>query len=323
LAATADLRLGIAGATVGFSGPRMVEAMTGATLPAGANTAESAVTAGLVDAVVPGPAALDWLARALAAFAPLPAPAVTTTAVVDLPPMPAAATGWQQVRAARRGQRPDGHVLIRSVLGDCVPLRGADDTVAAAVGHIASGQPAVAVAVAATRGGRPTPAGYALLTRSARLADRLRLPLVTLVDTPGADPSPASEAGGLAPRMAEAMAAMLACRTPTVAVVHGEGGSGGALAAAVADEVLVTEFGYFAALAPEGAAATLHLDAETAADRVGLGPADLVRLGFARPVAAAAAPQAVAAVIQRLQQIGGGRLTARRKERWAGRLRNP
>jgi acetyl-CoA carboxylase carboxyl transferase subunit beta len=113
------------------------------------------------------------------------------------------------------------------------------------------------------------------------LAGRLGLPLVTLIDTPGADPSPAAEAAGIAAAIGEAMDAVLACPSPTVSVVVGEGGSGGAIAAACADVLLVTADSYVAALSPEGAAVTLRTSPSKAADASGLRPVDLMRLGVA------------------------------------------
>ena len=131
-----------------------------------------------------------------------------------------------------------------------------------------AGTPVVGVAVAADRAGRPTPDGYRLATRAYRLAARLGLPVLSLVDTPGAEPGAAAEADGVATAMAEAMDALLELPGPTLAVVHGEGGSGGALAAAAADRVLVTPDSYFAAIGPEGAAAALRRRREECANRM-------------------------------------------------------
>jgi acyl-CoA carboxylase subunit beta len=113
------------------------------------------------------------------------------------------------------------------------------------------------------------------------LAGRLDLPLVTLIDSAGADPLPASEGSGIAPAIAEALRAVLDCDTLTVAVVHGEGGSGGALAPAVCDVVGVTDTGWFAALAPEGAAAALRRTPAEAADLMRVAPAELIADDFA------------------------------------------
>jgi acetyl-CoA carboxylase carboxyl transferase subunit beta len=166
------------------------------------------------------------------------------------------------------------------LLDERVPLRGGDDSVGAWVGLL-DGRSVVVVAVAAERAGRATPAGYQLLRRATALADQLELPLVSLVDTAGADPLPDSEHAGVAAAIASALAAVLACASPTIAVVHGEGGSGGALAAAVCDLVAVSAEGWFAALSPEGAAAALRREPAEAADLMRVSPAELAADGFA------------------------------------------
>lgn len=313
----ADLRVGVAGATIGFSGPRVIEAMTGEPLPAGSHTAEGAYAAGLVDAVVPGPHVGRWLCRALSALAPPGNHRVEPPA----PPGPPDRDGWAQVAAAR-GERPSGADLLAASLDQQVELRGTDPTVRAVIGRSAAGRPTVGVALAAGRGERPGPAGFRLLTRAARTADRLGADLLTFVDTPGADPTAPSEAGGLAPAIGEALAAVLRCRSATLAVVHGEGGSGGALAAATADEVLVTPTGYFAALGPEGAGSALRLPAEEAARRMGVRPADLAALGFATPVRAEpdALRATVAARLRELAEAPTATRLAARRARWTNPL---
>jgi acetyl-CoA carboxylase carboxyltransferase component len=282
VAAAADLRVAVEGATVGFAGPRVVEAVTGALPEGDSHTSASAARAGLVDAVLPGEDVPDWVAAVLAATAP----GVSTAAPDAAPPASpdAGAGGWAQVQRAR-SRTTGGRDLLGSLLEGPVWLRapGGDTTVAAAVGRL-GGLPVVGVAVAAELGGRPTPDGYRLLTRAARLADRLDSALVTLVDTPGAEPGTASEEGGIAPAMGEALDAVLLCRAPTLALLHGEGGSGGALAAAATDVLLVTADSYFAAIGPEGASAALRRPARECADLMGITPADLVRLGVADAV---------------------------------------
>jgi acetyl-CoA carboxylase alpha subunit len=319
VASHADLRAAIAGATVGFSGPRVITAMTGVELPAHANTAESAAAVGLVDAVLAPAEVAQWLHRAFASFQP-PVDAPVTTRHDTQPP---AATGWEQVQRARTSERPDGAGLLDAVVQDAVEMRGADDTVRAVAGRTAANRPIVAVALAARRHIRPTPGGFRLLTRAAALADRLGSDLVAFVDTPGADPLPASEQSGLAPAISEALLQVLACRPPTLAVVHGEGGSGGALAATVADRVVVTSTGYFTALAPEGAAMALHMSPDEAADRGGLTPADLCELGFADAYAPGSPAELRDLISVHLAELAERPQTERlaaRRARWSGPL---
>jgi acetyl-CoA carboxylase alpha subunit len=312
IAAAADVRIAIAGATVGFAGPRVVEAMTGQLPGPDSHTAESAHAAGLVDAVLTRADIMEWLAQAVRMWTPAPAepaPLVERT--------PTDVSGWDQVQRTR-ARTTGGRALLEALLTDRLPLqaRYADPTVAACLGRL-DGRPVVGVALAAEVGGRPTVEGYRLAARAYQLAGRLRLPVVSLVDTPGADPSAASERDGIAPAMGEALDALLTCPSPTLALVHGEGGSGGALAAAVADTVLVTDEAYFAAIGPEGATAALRRPMQECADRMRITPADLLALGFAD---ALATPADVAARLAALVAVPDDERRAVRLLRWSAPL---
>jgi len=385
IASSADLRCAVAGATVGFAGPRVVSAVTGSAPGAGSHTAESALAAGLVDAALEPDRVEAWLATALAAAtgkptAPSAGPPVTRS--VSKAPNDASAlnatiapgdatasdgggepkpvrSGWEQVRAARAVGRVSAGAALDALLTSGVELAGGDPTVrvrlgllsrpgaptapsgvvgpagTAAPGALAApdgvaapsgvaGHGVVAVALGAWPGAAPGPAGFRLLMRAAQMAGKLGLPLVTFVDTPGADPSPAAEAGGIAAAIGAAMSALLACPSPTVCVVVGEGGSGGALAGACADVLLMAPDSYLTALAPEGAATTLRITADQAADLGAPRPADLRRLGFADGVLdraepaslVAAAATALAALTATDQAV---RLSARRRK-WSTAL---
>jgi len=315
-----DLRVGVRGATVGFSGPRVIEAMTGDRLPDGANTAESAFAAGLLDDVVGADEVDGWIGRALRILGgstpTAQSPSLTETTAPDR-------LGWEQVQHSRSVARRSGRDLALALLDERVPLRTGDESVAAWMGSLGD-RSVVLVAVAAERAGRATPAGYQLLTRAAGLAGGLGLPLVTLVDTAGADPLPGSEQGGVAAAIASALTSVLSCASPTVAVVHGEGGSGGALAAAVCDVVAITADGWFAALSPEGAAAALRRKPAEAADLMRVSPAELLEDGFADAVAPAG-PDALrgwlAASLTRLAGIDPVVRRQQRDHRWRGPLR--
>jgi acetyl-CoA carboxylase alpha subunit len=315
IVAAADLRVAVEGAVVGFAGPRVVEAMTGSLPGPDSHTADSAFAAGLVDAVLPAADVPAWLTAALATLA---APSQRPPAGVIPPREPAdVPSGWEQVLRAR-ARTVSGRDLLDQLLTDPIPLQARydDTTVSARVGRL-DGRPVVGVALAAELGGRPTPDGYRLATRAFRLAGRLGLPVVSLVDTPGADPGPASERDGIAVAMGEALDALLTCPSPTLALVHGEGGSGGALAAAAADLVLIGPDGYFAAIGPEGAKAALRRPMEESADRMRITPADLLGLGFAD---ALAEPTDVAG---HLAQLVGQETEARllrRTRRWSSPL---
>lgn len=280
VASAADLRLGVSGATVGFAGPRVVEAVTGS-LPDGSHTAETARAAGLLDVVLEPLDVERWLRRALLALTPDPDPAPLPATV----PVPTA-DGWTQVGISRL-RAVGGADLLALLLTERFELGGADDTVSACLGRF-GGRPVIGVAVAGHVNVRPTPAGYRLATRAYRLADRLGLPVLSLVDNTGAEPGSVAENDGIAVAMGEALDALLACRTPTVAVVHGEGGSGGAMATSATDVVLVTPEGWFAAIGPAGAAVALRRPIEECAELLRLTPADLLALGAVDAVVAGA-----------------------------------
>ena len=334
----ADLRVAVEGATVGFAGPRVVEATTGEVVGPDSHTATSAYDAGLVDAVVPADGAAAWLATALRALAPTSAETAQTateaaqtttetapTTGTQTPTAqgldtadPGGRGGWEQVLASR-ARTVTGRDLLAELLTDAVDLQAprGDRTVVARVGRL-GGQPVVGVALAAELGGRPTPDGYRLATRAFRLAGRLGLPVISLVDTPGADPGSVSEADGIASAMGEALDALLLCPSPTVALIHGEGGSGGALAVAVADCVLITPDAYLAAIGPEGATAALRRPAQECADLMRITPADLLALGFADAVVTGAG-DLPAYVAQQLARPPDARREARRV-RWSSPL---
>lgn len=315
----ADVRLGVRGATVGFSGPRVIEAMTGVTIGPGANTAESAGSSGLLDAVVAPDELVDRLAQAVAVLQPdAPATAALTPTPIGVPDR----SGWEQVVASREAARPDGVELLTTLLSDPVALTGVDDSSAAVLGRL-GGRRVVGCAVAAHRDRFTTLPGYLLLRRAADVAGRLGTGLLLLVDTAGADPLPSSEQGGIAGAIADAARAVLACSGPTLAVVHGAGGSGGALAAAVADVVAVTEHGWFGALGPEGAAATLRRPVDEVADAMGITPRELLASGFAdalAPAEPAALAAWCAARLEVLHEQPAQERVDARLERWWGPL---
>jgi acetyl-CoA carboxylase carboxyl transferase subunit beta len=304
----------MAGALVGFSGPRVVTAMTGRSLPDGASTAEAAHAAGLVDVVATPDNVVALIGRALTAFVddvPDPVAAVDDAAPPDR-------SGDAQYAATAAADRPGGRELIESLLTEPFPLAGRDGTVRAAIGRLC-GRRAIAVALAAERGQMPGPDGFALLARCAGLAGALDLALVVLVDTPGADPH--TEADGLTPAIGAALAAVLGTTAPTVALVHGEGGSGGALAGAVTDLLGVGQHGWFAALGPVGAAAALRIDADEASRLMRITPSELLADGVVDAFVPAGNESAwLAASIDRLRGLPSADRLAARRARWAAPL---
>ncbi|MBI4785951.1 MAG: acetyl-CoA carboxylase carboxyl transferase subunit alpha [Chloroflexi bacterium] len=131
-------------------------------------------------------------------------------------------------------------------------------------------QPVVVIAQERKRGQAKErgagPAGYHKAERLIRLAARLNLPIVTFVDTPGADPGFESERFGIAGAIAHCLAALLQTHVPTISIITGEGTSGGALALAATDRVLMLEHATYAVISPEGASAILYGDASHASE---------------------------------------------------------
>jgi acetyl-CoA carboxylase carboxyl transferase subunit beta len=310
----ADVRIAMAGALVAFSGPRVVSAMTGRALPEGASTAEAAHAAGLVDAVATPETIRPLIARALGALVgedPQPVGPVSEVAVPDLP-------GDEQFIATAAVDRPSGRDLVDAMVTAPFPLTGSDPSVAARVGRLA-GRRCVAVALAASRGAMPGPGGFRLLARAAALAGSLDLALVVLVDTPGADPH--AEGEGLTPAIGAALLAVLETPAPTVSLVHGEGGSGGALAGAVTDVVGVGPHGWFAALGPVGAAAALRIDVGEASRLMRIAPADLLADSVADEFVPAGEEAAwLAVTIDRLRALPPAERLAARRRRWSSPL---
>lgn len=284
----ADVILAEPGTTMGFAGPRVARAMTGGDLPAGSHTARGARASGLVDALVARadlPASVATILAWMGGHdADIPAPeAAASAGQPDVAPtatsLPASAatgtsdhpdrTAWDEVTAARAPDRlrAPAHLAGLSVAFELHGDRaGSDDLSVRPVLAWLDGQPVMVVAMDPTRTPNVRPGGYRKAWRGLRLAGRLGIPVVTLVDTPGADASASSEAAGIANHVATSFAEMLATPTPIVAVVIGEGGSGGAMALAAGDRLLIQEHAIFSVIAPEGAAAILHRDSERAAE---------------------------------------------------------
>ncbi|MFD6420382.1 carboxyl transferase domain-containing protein [Streptomyces sp. NPDC060198] len=296
--AGADVVLALAGAQVGFAGSRV--------RPADAEpyayTAEGQWAAGQVDAVVDRAGLAGTLGRWLAVLGPGSGAGARTSGVRPAP-VPRAlsrtrlpATGREAVALARAPERPGAEAYLDAYFAYRLPLHGdraggTDPGTLCGFG-LHGDQPVAYVAQCGT----PTlPAGYRTAARTLRLADRLSVPVLTLIDTPGAANDAAAERAGAGAAIAETFAAIARARVPVTTLVIGEGGSGGALALAAPGRTYVTADSYFSVIAPESAAAILKRPPERAdetADQLGLRPQDLVALGIARGIVGEA-PDAV------------------------------
>ncbi|MGN9891677.1 acetyl-CoA carboxylase carboxyltransferase subunit alpha [Micromonospora sp. L31] len=360
-ATNTDLVLAESGARMGFAGPRVIRQVTGRELPEGFQTAAFLLRHGQVDMVVPRHALRGRLVALLAAaragrrpaLRPAvprqePAPAARPAAVADPPVVDAAppADAWETVRLARHPGRPttldyldtafEGFVELHGdrLGGDCPAVVGGlarlDGRHLMVIGHQKGHTTGELVA---RNFGMASPAGHRKALRLMRLAARLGLPVVTLVDTPGADPGVRAEEQGQAAAIAENILSLSMLPTPVVAVITGEGGSGGALALAVADRVLMLQHAVYSVISPEGCAAILWPDrgaAPQAARALRLTAPDLCRLGVVddlvpEPVPAAhhdpeaaarALREAVLAHLLPLLDVPPATLVRRRRQRF-------
>jgi acetyl-CoA carboxylase carboxyl transferase subunit beta len=270
------------GARLGFAGRRVIEQTIGRELPPGFQTAEFLRERGLIDMIKPRSALRGTLARLLAAGVrpadgAKPATEPVARWLVRDPEQLAEIDPWQAVQRARDLDRPTTLDYLERAFTDFEELHGdrLGEECQAIVGGIASlaGRPVLVlghqkgrtVAELAVRNyGMPTPAGYRKAARLMRLASKLGLPIVTFVDTPGAYPGIEAEERGQAIAIAESIRLMTGLPVPIVTVIIGEGGSGGALALAVADEVLINQHGVYSVISPEGCASILWNDASRA-----------------------------------------------------------
>jgi acetyl-CoA carboxylase carboxyl transferase subunit alpha len=255
-------------------------------------------------------------------------------------------TAWQKTQVARHPDRPRAGDYIAALITDYTPLAGdrafgEDPAVLGGLGRFRGRS----VMVLGTEKGADTesrvahnfgmarPEGYRKARRLMELAGRFGLPILTFVDTSGAYPGIDAEARGQAEAIARSIEACLEAPVPLVATIIGEGGSGGAIALAAGDAVLMLEHSIYSVIPPEGCAAILWRDsaqAPAAAEALKLTAEDLKRLklidavipepigGAHRDPAAAVAAvgEAIAAALQPLLRLDGASLKARRREKF-------
>ena len=205
-------------------------------------------------------------------------------------------SAWQRVQISRHIARPFFLDYVRMAFTDFVELKGdrlfGDD--ASMPGGLASIDGVRCVVIGQQKGrdmkenlhrnfGSPHPEGYRKALRLMRLAEKFGLPVVALIDTPGAYPGVGAEERHIAEAIAVNIRDMMTLRTPVVSVVIGEGGSGGALGIGVADRVLILENAYYSVISPEGCAAILwkhRKHAPEAAEALKLSSPDLLKMGL-------------------------------------------
>ncbi|MGD9910159.1 MAG: acetyl-CoA carboxylase carboxyltransferase subunit alpha [Candidatus Izemoplasmatales bacterium] len=205
-------------------------------------------------------------------------------------------TAWEQVQLARHPKRPTSITLIQSIFPDFLELHGdqqfSDDH--AFIAGIASLKDMPITIIAQEKGktteekikrnfGMPHPEGYHKAMRLASQAEKFHRPILFIIDTPGAYPGLGAEERGQALAIAKSIQTLFSIKTPIISVVLSEGGSGGALAIGVADQVWMFENATYSILSPEGFASILYKDAslaKNAAEDMKLTSNDLLKFGI-------------------------------------------
>ncbi|MCZ2108322.1 MAG: acetyl-CoA carboxylase carboxyl transferase subunit beta [Dehalococcoidia bacterium] len=289
----ADIIIAEPNALVGYAAMRALQEQKGAELPAGAHTSESHLAHGLIDAIIPRPQLRDSIGLLL--------DLVLTDYRLSAPREPrqgkAEHTGraaWQQVQISRHELRPTARDFIARMTSSFVELRGdrsGEDDRAIVAGIASLGGEAVMIVGQSPYGlanngmnGWIAASGFRKARRAMELAGKFNLPLVTLIDTSGANPSLECEEAGLGPAVAKCIATMLEIPVPTIAVITGEGNSEAAVALGVADRVLMLDNAVYEVIRPEDAAQILYQEADRAgeaAERLRLTSHDCLRLGIA------------------------------------------
>jgi acetyl-CoA carboxylase carboxyl transferase alpha subunit/acetyl-CoA carboxylase carboxyl transferase beta subunit len=294
-----DIILAEPGARMGFAGPRVIQQTIRQQLPEGFQTAEFLLERGLVDDVQPRGMLQGTLGRLLAVHRarrapprPRRHPDPRIRRAEDLPVRDA----WEAVQLARHPDRPTTLDHLHHMLDGFLELRGdrAGGECPAVVGGLGRLDGMAVMVIGHQKGhstrelisrnfGMPRPAGYRKAARLMRLAARLRFPVITFVDTPGAYPGVEAEEHGQAIAIAENLRLMSELPVPVVTVVTGEGGSGGALALGVANRVLACANAIYSVISPEGCAAILWKQPEAApaaAAAMRIDARELLRLGL-------------------------------------------
>jgi len=255
-------------------------------------------------------------------------------------------TPWQKTLVARHQLRPHCSDYITRLITDFLPLAGdrAFGEDRAVIGGLGRLQGHTVMIIGQEKGsdtegrvahnfGMANPEGYRKASRLLRLAERFQVPVLTLIDTPGAYPGVGAEERGQAEAIARCIEACLDVRVPVVALIIGEGGSGGAIALGVANRVLMMEHAIYSVISPEGCASILWRDAalaETAAEALRLTAEDLHALGVIdgivpEPVGGAhrdaasaidRAGSALEGVFADLRGLDGAALRSQRREKY-------
>ncbi|MFB9776736.1 carboxyl transferase domain-containing protein [Brevibacterium otitidis] len=260
------------GSLIGFLGPRVFEQLYGEKFPDSVQTGENLYRNGIIDAVLSPEriaSTVNMVLNVLMGAREVPAPVPDPQTEPD--PLPQGTRAWDIITASRRPDRPGVRELLRTGARDVVPLNGTgqgekDPGLLLAAARFGTA-PCIVLGQDRSRQSARGPLGPAALREARRgmaLAAELHIPLVTIIDTPGAALSKSAEEGGLAGEIARCLADLVTLDAPTVSLIMGEGTGGGALALIPADRVLSAENGWLSPLPPEGASAIVYRDTDHA-----------------------------------------------------------
>jgi acetyl-CoA carboxylase carboxyl transferase subunit beta len=287
-------------AKVGFAGPQVIEQTIRQKLPDGFQTAEFLMEKGQIDLIVPRAELPNMFKKLLGYHDRRPVAATPPAASAESreeSPKADSRSAWESVQLARLGERPNFREYVDLIFDSFTELHGdrsfRDDlAIVGGLGTLA-GRSVMVVGHSKGRGtkesvernfGMPHPEGYRKALRLMQYAGRLGLPLVTLIDTPGAYPGIQAEERNQSEAIARNLLVMSRLPVPIVCTIIGEGGSGGALALGVGDRVLMLENGIYSVISPEGCATILFRDAASApraAEASRLTARELRKLGVA------------------------------------------
>ena len=291
-------------ALIGFAGPRVIEQTIGERLPKGFQRSEFLLEHGFIDRIVERKEMRTVLENILQMHHTAQNPVIQkpVQTVEKERQSVQEKDAWERVTISRKNDRPVGQDYIRILFSDFLEFHGdrcyGDDT--AIIGGIArfEGIPVTVIAQAKGKStkenvahhfGMPSPEGYRKALRLMKQAEKFKRPILLFVDTPGAFCGIEAEERGQGEAIARNLFEMSSMKVPILSVVIGEGGSGGALALAVADEVWMLENAIYSVLSPEGFASILWKDSKRASEAAAvmkLTAADLKKLGVIEAVIA-------------------------------------
>lgn len=256
-------------ALIGFASLRVVEQTSGKPLPEGSHTAEDHLLHGMVDQVVDRTRLRQLLSILLDLLSSRYRLTITRKGKPSPVPEHPEEQAWHTVQLARHKKRPTALDYISRMTSSFIELHGDrhygdDRAIICGVAEL-SGEAVVIIGQERSHNeGRAYPEGFRKAQRAMRMAAVFGMPVITLIDTPGAYPGLDAEERGIGHAIASTLALMSDLPTPIVSVIIGEGGSEGALALGVADRILMMENAIYSVISPEGAASIIYRDAKKA-----------------------------------------------------------